>query len=359
MALGTVPAPLPPLAVTMGDPAGIGPEITAALWRQTRGQGPVFCWYGDPALMAGAIPTQAITHPSQAACVFANALPVMVVRCPEPVTPGTLDSANSPAVVAAITQATQAALAGDVAGVVTAPIAKHVLKAAGFSFPGHTEFIASLTGQGGEELMMLACPPRAWGHTPQPGLRVVLATIHTSLASAVAALQGEGGRARIMDVARRTVAALKRDFGLPRPRLWVAGLNPHAGEDGMMGCEERDVISPALEALKAEGLDVEGPMPPDTMFTPAARARYDAALCLYHDQGLIPLKTLGMEEGVNITLGLDVVRTSPDHGTAFDIARPPSQWGSPAQAGQRVADARSLHQALLTAQAIAKARSTH
>jgi len=215
--------------------------------------------------------------------------------------------------------------------VVTNPINKAVLKAAGFAHPGHTEFLAALTGATGGEVMMLASPE----------LRVVPVTIHVSLRQALSQLTTAG----IIHVARVTHAALVRDFGIAAPRLAIAGLNPHAGESGHMGSEEITLIAPAIAALRAEGIDASGPWPPDTMFTAQARPRYDAAICHYHDQALIPLKTLDMTGGVNITLGLPIVRTSPDHGTAYDIA------------GKGVADAGSLIAALRLAADIAARRA--
>ena len=221
-------------------------------------------------------------------------------------------------------------MAGEVDGIVTNPIAKSVLKRAGFPHPGHTEYLAALTGGSGREVMMLA----------GPSLRVVPVTIHVSLRQALDLLDADA----IVRVARTTEAALRRDFGITHPRLAIAGLNPHAGEDGHMGDEEDRLIRPAMRRLEADGIALIGPMPPDTMFTPAARARYDAAICMYHDQALIPLKTLDMAQGVNVTLGLDLVRTSPDHGTAFDIA------------GAGVADPSSLIAALRLADGIARNR---
>ena len=298
----------PLLALTMGDPAGIGGEITALAWRAlcARDDGPVFVLLGDPDWMAGfGVPVAVIEHPEQAVSVFAQALPVLPVRLVEPVRPGGPSVANGAAVISAIEQAVGLALAGAVAGVVTNPIAKSVLYQAGFAHPGHTEFLGVLTGCE-KPVMMLAGPE----------LRVVPVSVHVALSRAVAMVSAEA----IIRVGLVTQAALIRDFGIERPRLAVAGLNPHAGEDGAMGDEEKRIIAPAIAALRAQGVAVVGPLPPDTMFTPEARGRYDAAICMYHDQALIPLKTLDMERSVNITLGLPIIRTSPDHGTAFDIA---------------------------------------
>lgn len=295
-----------PLALTMGDPAGIGPELTGRVWQALRDTGCVFFWIGDPTLLGEAIVWQEITHPAEARACFAHALPVQRVSCPEVVQPGKPSPQNAPAVIESIKQAVHYSLAGQAGAVVTNPIAKHVLAAAGFPHPGHTEFLASLCKASGQEVMMLACPE----------LKVALTSIHVSLQQAIKCLSAE----RIVEVSKITAKALKRDFGFTNPRLAIAGLNPHAGEHGMMGDEEVRIIRPAIEVLTKEGINVIGPMPPDTMFSAAVRSHYDAAICLYHDQGLIPVKTLDMAGGVNITLGLPIIRTSPDHGTAFDIA---------------------------------------
>lgn len=302
-----------PLALTMGDPAGIGPELAWRTWQHLRESERVFFWIGDPALLGPDLPYRVIRHPSEAAACFSKALPVQEVICPEQVRPGQPSSGNAVAVISSIEQAVRHVLAGDAGAVVTNPIAKHVLAAAGFPHPGHTEFLAALCDTVGQEVMMLACPD----------LRVTLTSIHVSLKQAVETLSAE----RIMSVSRLTAEALQRDFGIRQPRLAIAGLNPHAGENGMMGDEEIRIIRPVVEALRGEGMTVLGPMPSDTMFSAAARPRYDAAICLYHDQGLIPVKTLDMAGGVNITLGLPIIRTSPDHGTAFDIAVKPGETG--------------------------------
>ena len=324
-----------PLALTMGDPAGIGGELTLGAWRALREGGPEFVVLDDPdrlrALAASLRLDIPIAEVATADAVsFADALPVLPVRLANPPRPGHPDPANAPAVIAAIEQATGLARAGAVGGVVTNPINKSALYQAGFAYPGHTEFLAALTGAPGRQEMMLA----------SPALRVVPVTVHASLRDAIASLSTE----RILNAARTTAAALRRDFGLPRPRLAIAGLNPHAGEGGALGDEETRIIAPAIAALRAEGEDVSGPWPPDTMFTAAARTRYDVAICMYHDQGLIPLKTLDMAHGVNVTLGLPIVRTSPDHGTAYDIA------------GSGTADPASLIAALRLAAAIAARR---
>ncbi|MBX6374865.1 MAG: 4-hydroxythreonine-4-phosphate dehydrogenase PdxA, partial [Acetobacteraceae bacterium] len=249
-----------------------------------------------------------------------------------PASPGHPNPANAPAVIAAIDEAVAFAKAGRVAGVVTNPIQKATLYAAGFPHPGHTEYLGELAGIPGQPpVMMLACPE----------LRVVPVTVHEPLAHAIARLTP----ALIVEHAVITAEALRRDFGIAAPRLAIAGLNPHAGEDGTLGTEDRDIVAPAVAELRARGIEARGPMPPDTMFTPLARPTYDAAICLYHDQALIPIKTLDMAGGVNVTLGLSIVRTSPDHGTALDIA------------GQGRADPSSLIAALRMAAAIARHRS--
>jgi 4-hydroxythreonine-4-phosphate dehydrogenase len=300
------------LALTMGEPAGIGGEIALAAWLR-RGEGvPPFVILDDPARLtrlAGAlgwaVPVAPVGDPAEAAAAFGDALPVMPVPLPAPVTPGRPDPANAAAVIASIDRAVALAQAGAVGGVVTNPIQKAVLTAAGFAHPGHTEYLAQLAG-GVPVAMMLACP----------GLRVVPVTVHVALRAALDLLSAD----LIVATGLLTVRALARDFGLAAPRLAVAGLNPHAGEQGTMGREEIDMVAPAVARLRAAGIDAFGPLPPDTMFTATARAGYDAALCLYHDQALIPLKTLDMDRGVNVTLGLPFVRTSPDHGTALDLA---------------------------------------
>ncbi|MGG5818486.1 4-hydroxythreonine-4-phosphate dehydrogenase PdxA [Falsiroseomonas sp. HW251] len=320
----------PPLALTMGEPAGIGPEITLAAWRAVRAAGPAFFLIADPSLLPGA-PLAVIDVPEQAAAAFPDALPVLPLPLAVPAVPGRPDPRNAQPVIAAIERAVALAKAGRAAAVVTNPIQKSVLTAAGFPHPGHTEFLGELAGAGVLPVMMLACP----------GLRVVPVTIHMSLRRAAADLTTEA----IVTQGRVVAAALRRDFGIAAPRLVVAGLNPHAGEDGTMGREDIEVVAPAVAALRAEGLAVRGPLPADTLFTPRARAGYDCALCMYHDQALIPVKTLDMDGGVNVTLGLSIIRTSPDHGTALDIA------------GKGLADPGSLIAALRMAGEMAKARA--
>ncbi len=304
-------APLP-LALTMGDPAGIGGEIALLAWRR-RADLPVFFAIDDPARLrrlaaAGApdVPVAEIAAPEDAAGVFATALPVLPLGHDVQATAGKPDPAHGPAVVAAIDRAVALVQAGHAAAVVTNPIHKAALYRAGFPDPGHTEYLARLAGIATAPIMLLAIP----------GLRVVPVTIHVALTEAIRRLSTP----LILHAARVTAAALRTDFGIARPRLAVAGLNPHAGEDGHLGREDIDIVAPAVAALKGEGIEAFGPLPPDTMFSAAARGGYDAAICMYHDQALIPLKTLDFDRGVNATLGLPFVRTSPDHGTAFDIA---------------------------------------
>jgi 4-hydroxythreonine-4-phosphate dehydrogenase len=328
---------LPPLALTMGDPAGIGGELTLRAWLALRDQGRSFVTLDDPdrlealaAALGLAVPVARVASCDAARVRFADALPVLPVPLAVPPRPGLPDPANARAVVESIERAAKLALEGEAGGVVTNPINKAALYQAGFAYPGHTEFLAELTGAAGQQIMMLA----------SPHLRVVPVTVHASLRASIAMLT----TGMIVAAARTTAAALRRDFGIEAPRLAVAGLNPHAGEQGALGDEETTIIGPALAALRAEGIDVSGPWPPDTMFTPLARSRYDVAICMYHDQALIPLKTLDMDHGVNVTLGLPIVRTSPDHGTAYDIA------------GKGIADPSSLMAALDLAASLADRR---
>ncbi|MBW7852265.1 MAG: 4-hydroxythreonine-4-phosphate dehydrogenase PdxA [Rhodospirillales bacterium] len=301
-----------PLALTMGEPAGIGGEITLKAWLRRAKNVPPFVVIDDAdrlrALAAGmglAVPVQAVNDPGEAPGVFATALPVLHRPLARPSRPGLLDPANAAAVVAAIEQAVALVLAGRAAAVVTNPLHKQVMYEAGFKFPGHTEFLGDLAGAR-RAVMMLACP----------GLRVVPVTVHLGLGEAVRALRTED----IVACGEITAAALRSDFGIAAPRLAVAALNPHAGEGGTLGREEIDVIAPAVAALRAKGIGAFGPAAADTLFHARARQGYDAALCMYHDQALIPLKTIDFDRGVNATLGLPFVRTSPDHGTALDIA---------------------------------------
>lgn len=318
------------LALTMGEPAGIGPEIAAKAWTALRATGPLFCVLGDATLFPE-VPVARVNAPEAAAGVFAEALPVLHRPLPAPATPGAPSPATAPAVISAIEEAVALALSGRVGAIVTNPIQKAVLAAAGFPHPGHTEFLGSLAGTGVAPVMMLACP----------GLRTVPVTVHEPLRAAIARLTP----GLIAAQARVAHAALRRDFGIAAPRLAVAGLNPHAGEGGSFGEEEARIVAPAIAMLRAEGIAATGPHPADTLFTPHARRRYDAAICLYHDQALIPVKTLDAAGGVNVTLGLSIVRTSPDHGTALDIA------------GRGLADPSSLIAALRLAADIAERRA--
>lgn len=317
------------ILLTMGDPAGIGPEITALAWQALRHTGPAFVALADPEILRAHAPVRAVAAADISG--FDAALPVLPVPLKAAVTAGRPTTENAPAVVQSIETAVRMLQAGAASAMVTNPISKAVLQDAGFPHPGHTEFLAALTGAAGSEVMMLVCP----------ALRVVPVTIHVALRRALELLT----TGRILAVARIAHAALRADFGIARPRLAVAGLNPHAGEQGRMGDEEARLIAPAIAALREEGIDATGPWPPDTMFTALARPRYDAAICHYHDQALIPLKTLDMSGGVNVTLGLPIVRTSPDHGTAFDIA------------GTGRANAASLIAALRLAEDIARNRA--
>lgn len=296
----------PPLALTLGEPAGVGPEIARAAWLALRATGPAFLLVGDAGLVGG----RAVASPRGAAEAFAEALPVLHRPLPgPPPVPGQPNPAHAAAVIGSVREAADLALAGAASGVVTNPIQKATLYAAGFPHPGHTEFLAELAGEGPP--VMLLCAEGV-----DPPLRAVPVTIHEGLRAAVARLDA----GLIVATGLALAAGLRRDFGLAAPRIAVAGLNPHAGEGGAMGDEEGRIVAPAIAELRARGVDATGPHPPDTMFAPKARARYDAALCMYHDQALIPVKTLDMAGGVNVTLGLKIVRTSPDHGTALDIA---------------------------------------
>ncbi len=319
-----------PLAVSCGEPAGIGTEVALKAWEQLRDTLP-FYWIGAPEHLPKGTSWQAIAAPAEALAVAATALPVMVHEFAGQARPGQPDPANARGVIEAIARGAHAAMSGAASGLCTLPINKKALKdGAGFAFPGHTEYLAELAGGDTQAVMMLAAP----------GLRVVPVTIHIPLAEVAAALTAD----LLERTIRITHAALVRDFGLAAPRIAVAGLNPHAGEGGAMGHEEARLIAPVLDRLRAEGFAITGPLPADTMFHPAARARYDVAVCMYHDQALIPIKTVDFAGGVNATLGLPFIRTSPDHGTAFDIA------------GKGEADPASFIAALRLADAMARAR---
>ncbi len=303
-----------PLALTMGDSAGIGPEIALKAWlRRSDAEVPCFLYLGGiehlrslAAALALEVPTVAVETAAEAVEAFDEALPVMPVALPAPAVGGKPDPANAPAMLEAIDRAVALARAGDTDGIVTNPIAKAVLYRHGFGHPGHTEYLAERCGIASAPVMMLACDE----------LRVVPVTIHMPLAQAARTLTTEA----IVHCGRTAAAGLARDFGIAAPRLAVAGLNPHAGEGGHMGREEIEIVAPAVAVLRRDGIAASGPLPADTLFHDRARREYDAALCMYHDQALIPVKTLDFDGAVNVTLGLPIVRASPDHGTAYDIA---------------------------------------
>ncbi len=323
--------PLPPIALTCGEPAGIGPEI-AVKARLALGAEVPFFWIGDARHLPSGTVWAPIPSPTEALGVDPDVLPVLEHGFAGRTLPGQPDPVDAASVIAVIERGVDLVQRGLASAICTAPIHKKALKdGAGFAFPGHTEFLADLAGVG-RVVMMLACPE----------LRVVPATIHIALDRVPYHLTADLLAATI----RITHAALQSDFGIPSPRIAVCGLNPHAGEGGAMGMDEINLIAPVLALLRAEGIALTGPHPADTMFHPAARARYDAAIAMYHDQALIPIKTIDFAGGVNITLGLPFVRTSPDHGTAFDIA------------GRGIADATSLIAALRMAQDMAQRRST-
>lgn len=295
----------PPIALSCGEPAGVGPEIAVRAWEHLGARLPFF-WIGDPRHLPRGTPVREIAEPRQAERAALTGLPVLPMDFAGDAVPGTPDPANAQGVIEAITRGVTLCQEGLAGAICTAPIHKKALiDGAGFAFPGHTEFLAHLAGVD-RVVMMLACPE----------LRVVPTTIHIPLAEVPGALTPR----LLSDTIRITHAGLIRDFGIEAPRLVVAGLNPHASEGGAIGREDLDVVAPVLEALRAEGYAIAGPLPADTLFHPAARARYDAAICMYHDQALIPIKAIDFAGGVNVTLGLPFVRTSPDHGTAFDIA---------------------------------------
>ncbi|MGE4165397.1 MAG: 4-hydroxythreonine-4-phosphate dehydrogenase PdxA [Xanthobacteraceae bacterium] len=306
-----------PLAVTIGEPAGIGPDVTLLAWHErTRLKLSPFYVIGDPDLLARRakrlgldIPVVAVA-PENAAEAFGHALPVVGLELPSSAEAGQPDRTSAPLAIASIQRAVTDVMAGRCTAIVTNPVAKSVLYGAGFTDPGHTEFLAKLAREAGhapvQPVMML------WSDE----LAVVPVTVHLSLKDAISRLSAD----LIVSTARTAAQALATQFGVARPRLVVAGLNPHAGENGALGNEESTIIVPAIHQLTESGLDVRGPLSADTMFHAEARATYDVALCMYHDQALIPIKTLAFDRAVNVTLGLPFVRTSPDHGTAFDIA---------------------------------------
>jgi len=306
-----------PLAVTLGEPAGIGPDLTLGIWRRRVALDlPAFYLIGDPDFLAARARTLGldiplrVVAPADAVAAFEHALPVVPLELAITAAPGKPDATSAPAAIASIRRAVADVMAGRAAAIVTNPVAKNVLYASGFAEPGHTEFLARLaqesTGKPVRPVMML------WSSE----LAVVPVTIHLPLRDVFAALTAD----LIVETGRIVARDLTARFGVARPRLAIAGLNPHAGEDGTLGEEDRSIVAPAIARLKAEGINAVGPLPADSMFHEAARASYDVALCMYHDQALIPIKTLAFDHAVNVTLGLPFLRTSPDHGTAFDIA---------------------------------------
>jgi 4-hydroxythreonine-4-phosphate dehydrogenase len=317
-----------PIAISCGEPAGVGPEIAVAAWTALKAEIPLL-WIGDPTHLPPDTPYHAATdpadiHPFKLSVLARDFGPAAVAGHPNP--------DHAAGVISAIADGVSLVQSGAARALCTAPIHKAALiDGADFAYPGHTEYLAALAGTD-QVVMMLACD----------ALRVVPTTIHIPLAAVPATLTAS----LLTDTLLVTHAALRRDFGIAKPRIAVAGLNPHAGEDGKMGGEEIEMITPVLDALRAQGMDIAGPMSADTMFHAGARKNYDVAVCMYHDQALIPIKTLDFSGGVNVTLGLPFIRTSPDHGTAFDIA------------GQGVADATSMIAAIRMAAQMADARGT-
>jgi 4-hydroxythreonine-4-phosphate dehydrogenase len=329
-----------PLALTSGEPAGIGPDITLKAWlHRDELELPAFYWLGDAASLDRRAKALALNvrlaevRPEDAVGTFAQALPVVSTGQAATAQPGHPDDSSAGAAMASIRQAVADVMAGRACAVVTNPIAKNVLYRAGFRHPGHTEYLAELAATNTstpQPVMML------WS----PALAVVPVTIHVSVREALAQLSTD----LIVTTARIVMAGLKSRFGIARPRLAISGLNPHAGEDGSLGTEDQTIVAPAVDILRKQGFDVRGPLPADTMFHEAARQTYDCAICMYHDQALIPIKTLAFEDAVNVTLGLPFIRTSPDHGTAFDIAGTgkanPSSLIAALRLAARMADAR-------------------
>lgn len=323
-----------PLALTLGDPAGVGPEITQKAWDVLRHNSDnEFFVIGDPKFFKK---SQVIASPTDAVGVFKTALPILPILCPDVIS-GQPNEKAAPAIIQSIENAVELAIKKDIAAIVTNPIAKDVLYKAGFKHPGHTEFLANLTTnfeppyERGPMMMLSA-----------KDLKVALVTIHIPINKVAAAVTTQ----RIIESATILNSALRVDFGLKNPRIAMAGLNPHAGENGSIGKEELDILNPAAERLRESGINITNALSADTLFHEEARAEYDAALCMYHDQGLIPVKTLDFHGGVNTTLGLPIVRTSPDHGTAFDIAgkgiaRPDSLIAA-IKAARQIADQRAV-----------------
>lgn len=317
------------IAISCGEPAGIGPEVAAKAWTALKHEVPML-WIGDPRHLPDGLPFQTCA-PEDAAAISPNALPVLERDFGAPVVAGVSQPEHAAGVIEAIEAAVSLTNAGICSAVTTAPINKKALAdGAGFAYPGHTEFLAAL-GNVDRVVMMLA----------NDELRVVPTTIHIALEDVPDAFTAS----LLTDTVLITHAALRRDFGIARPRIAVAGLNPHAGEGGKMGNQEMQMMEPVIASLKAEGIDITGPMPPDTMFHKRARDAYDVAICAYHDQALIPIKTIDFDTGVNVTLGLPFIRTSPDHGTAYGIA------------GQGIANPTSMICALRMAAKLSRARN--
>jgi 4-hydroxythreonine-4-phosphate dehydrogenase len=328
-----------PLAISLGDPAGIGPEVILGAWARLRAERrapPAFVVGGPELLRACAealgidCPIVPIAESAEALFAIGAGLPVMA-GLDAPWTPGQPSPDGAKLALASLSWATRFALGGVAAGLVTAPVAKSALAAIGWDYPGQTEFLADACGKPYRDAVMMLAGP---------SLRTVPLTVHVPLADVSALLSSD----LIIHKARIVAAGLRRDFGIPAPRLAIAALNPHAGEGGQFGDEEAHIIAPAITALQAEGIDAVGPIPGDALFTPRARGTYDAALAMYHDQALIPIKALEVDEGVNVTLGLPIIRTSPDHGTAFDIA------------GKGLADPGAMAAAIVMAAEMAAAR---
>ena len=312
------PPNLAPLAISLGDPAGVGPELIASIWAErSRCSVPGFAVCGGGDILAAAaikrdldVPLIKIAHLAEASAAFAQGLPVLSLeadRLSGPYAPGSPSEAGAALALASLAEATRLSLTGEAPAMVTAPVSKAQLAKVGFEFPGQTEFLAFACGKPSDDAVMMLSGP---------SLRTVPVTVHCALAEVPQILTEE----LIVKKARVTARALQTDFGLANPRLALCALNPHAGEDGRMGHEDRDIIAPAAETLIEEGIAASGPHPADALFTPRGRAGFDAMLGMYHDQALIPIKALDFDQGVNVTLGLPIVRTSPDHGTAFDIA---------------------------------------
>ncbi|MEL0435805.1 4-hydroxythreonine-4-phosphate dehydrogenase PdxA [Phycobacter sp. K97] len=294
-----------PVAISCGEPAGIGPEIAAKAWDALKAGIPML-WIGDPRHLPADVPWQEVADPADASRICPHALPVLTLDFAGNASTGIPDPSNARGVIAAIETGVALVRSGAASALCTAPIHKKALiDGAGFAYPGHTEFLAHLAGRD-RVVMMLASEQ----------LRVVPTTIHIALSDVPTALTPS----LLRDTISITADGLRRQFGIAHPRLAIAGLNPHAGEGGAMGQEELEWITPLIEQLQSPEMTLTGPHPADTLFHAAARARYDAAICMYHDQALIPIKTLDFDRGVNVTLGLPFIRTSPDHGTAFDIA---------------------------------------